>query len=126
MRRRSLLALLTAAPLAVLAILPNAADAANADRDFVIENATGYTIKALYISPTRKETWGRQLLSSRLKDGESRKIVFKPTNTLKIYDVRAEYADGDKAEWRALDVTTFSTLTIKWNAKTGKSSVVKH
>lgn len=125
MNRRSMLAVLATVPCAALAMFPDTVSADNAARDFVVENATGYTIDALYVSPTRKDSWGRQLLSRSLKDGESRKIVFKPSNKVTIYDLRAEYADGDKAEWRSLDVTTFSRLTIKWNAKTGKSSVVK-
>ena len=48
---------------------------AQSDLDFVIENSTGYTISEVYMSPTKRDNWGKQILSSPLKNGEKRKIV---------------------------------------------------
>ena len=53
------------------------AASAESDMDFTIENQTGFTIKELYVSPSKKDKWGKQILKSPMKDGDTRKITFK-------------------------------------------------
>src|SRR5262245_54750179 len=84
-----------AAPLAFLAafsFVPVAS--ADSDLDFTIDNQTGYAISEIYMSPSKKDNWGKQVLSSPLKNGEKRKIVFKSTAKVQAYDLKAVYADG--------------------------------
>lgn len=103
------------------------AASAQSDLDFSIENATGYTITELYMSPSKKDNWGKQILSSPLKNGEKRKIVFKSTAKVQAYDLKAVYADGAGSPvWYNLDPSTFARLTLKWDKAKNKSVVVKH
>ena len=116
-----------AAPLALAAaaiLAPNAY--ADSDLDFAIENATGYTIKEVYLSPTKKDNWGKQVLSSPLKNGEKRKIVFKSTAKVQAYDLKAVYADGGGSPvWYDLNPANFSKLTLKWDKAKNKTVAVK-
>jgi hypothetical protein len=102
-----------------------AALAQNPDLDFTVENQTGFTFNELYLSPAQKETWGKQVLSSPLKDGQSRGIRFKPTAKSTVWDMRVVYADGKAVYWKGLDLTKFNRLVLKWDKSTGKTSVQK-
>jgi hypothetical protein len=116
-----------AAPLAFLAAASFApAASAQSDLDFAIENATGYTISEIYLSPNKKDNWGKQVLSSPLKNGEKRKIVFKPTAKVQAYDLKAVYADGAGSPvWYDLNPANFSKLTLKWDKSKNKTVAVK-
>jgi len=100
--------------------------AANPDLDFTIENQTGFIVKELYLSPTNKDTWGKQILQQGpLADKGTRNTKFKPTATATVWDMKAVYADGKSVVWKDLDLTKFNRLVLKWNKSTGKTSVVK-
>ena len=99
--------------------------AANPDLDFTVENQTGFVFKELYLSPVTKDNWGKQILSSPIPDKGTRKIVFKPTVTTSVFDMRVVYADGKAVFWRELDLTKFNRLVLKWDKSTGKTSIVK-
>ena len=114
------------APLAVAAMLFAPASMAQSDLDFSIDNQTGYTIKEIYLSPSKKDTWGKQVLSSPIKNGDQRKIVFKGTAKAQAYDLKAVYADGGAPVWYDLNPANFSKLTLKWDKAKGKTVVVKH
>lgn len=94
--------------------------------DFTIENQTGFTFKELYISASDKDDWGKNLLSSPLKDGASKKMKAKPTAKVTMYDLRAVYADGKAVVWKELEPSKFARVTLKWNKETGKTSLTKH
>lgn len=95
--------------------------------DFTIENQTGYTIKELYLSPSKKTTWGKSIISAPLKDKESRKLSAKSTAKVQAYDLMAVYADGSgKPVWYDLEPAKFSRLTLKWDKAKNKTVAVKH
>jgi hypothetical protein len=115
------------APLAVAALL--LAPAASADNvlDFKLENRTGYTIKEIYISPSKKDNWGKVVNKNPIKDGGNLNVKWKEAAKAQAYDIKAVYADGAGSPvWYDLDPTTFSRLTLKWDKAKGKSVAQKH
>jgi hypothetical protein len=116
-----------AAPMALAAAgLFAPAAFAESDLDFAIENATGYTISEIYMSPSKKDNWGKQVLSSPLKNGEKRKLVFKSTAKVQAYDLKAVYSDGAGSPvWYDLNPSNFSKLTLKWDKAKNKTVAVK-
>lgn len=94
--------------------------------DFTIENQTGFTFKELYISASNKDDWGKNLLSSPLKDGASKKMKANPRAKATVYDMRAVYSDGKAVVWKEIEPAKFARLTLKWNKETGKTSITRH
>jgi len=117
---------ITAAIAFSAALLPVPLAYAESNLDFSIENQTGHTINELYLSPTRKDNWGRQVLSSPLKNGDTRKLSFKSTARTQSYDLKAVYNDGGSPVWYSLEPATFSKVTLKWNKQTRKTTLQKH
>jgi len=115
------------APLAVAALL--LAPAASADNvlDFKLENRTGYTLKEVYISPSKKDNWGKVINTAPIKDGGDYAMKAKSTAKVQKYDLKAVYADGAGAPiWYDLDPSQFSRLTLKWDKSKNKTVAVKH
>jgi hypothetical protein len=99
----------------------------NAALDFKLENRTGYTLKELYISPSAKDNWGKNILKGPLKDKANLNIKWKETAKAQTYDLKAVYADNGKSPvWKDLDPTTFSRLELKWDKAKDKTVAVKH
>jgi hypothetical protein len=94
--------------------------------DFTIENQTGFAFKELYISASNKDDWGKNLLSTPLKDGASKKMKANPKASATVYDMRAVYSDGKAVVWKEIEPAKFARLTLKWNKDTGKTSITKH
>jgi hypothetical protein len=94
--------------------------------DFSVENQTGFTLKELYVSPGKKDTWGKNILKSPMKDGDTRKISFKPHAKIQSYDVMAVYADGGKPIWYDIEPANISKVTLKWDKQARKTILVKH
>ena len=65
------------APLAVAALLFAPAASAESVLDFKLENKTGYTIKEIYISPSKKDNWGKVVNKSPIKDGGTMNVKWK-------------------------------------------------
>ena len=66
------------------------------------------------------------MLSSPLKNGDKRKIVFKPQAKVQAYDLKAVYADGAGSPvWYDLNPSNFSKLTLKWDKAKNKTVAVK-
>ncbi len=95
--------------------------------DFTLENRTGYTLTEIYMSPARKDHWGRQLLKAPLRDGGDFKLAAPATARVQSYDLKAVYKDGSGAPvWYDLKPATFSRLTLKWDKAKNKTVAVKH
>jgi len=100
---------------------------ADSDLDFVLENRTGYTLSEVYMSPTRKDNWGKQILKAPLKDGANLNLKAPATAKVQSYDLKAVYMDGKGAPiWYDLKPSTFSRLTLKWDKAKNKTVAVKH
>jgi hypothetical protein len=115
------------APLA-LATAVAFAPAASADSvlDFKLENRTGYTLKEVYISASKKDNWGNVINKNPIKDGGNMTVKWRSTAKAQTYDLKAVYADGAGSPiWYDLDPTKFSTLTLKWDKEKKKTVAVK-
>jgi len=99
---------------------------ADSNMDFTVENQTGFTLTELYVSPNKKDSWGKNILKSPMKDNETRKITFKPTAKIQSYDIRAVYADGGKPVWYDIEPANISKVTLKWDKQARKTILVKH
>ena len=114
------------APLAVAALLVAPAASADSVLDFKLENRTGYTLKEVYISASKKDNWGKVINKSPIKDGGNMKVKWKDAAKAQSYDIKAVYADGGGSPvWYDLDPATFSTLTLKWDKEKKKTVAVK-
>jgi hypothetical protein len=116
-----------AAPLALAAAAAFAPPAfADSVLDFKLENRTGYTLKEVYISPSKKDNWGKVVNKNPIKDGGHMNVKWKSAATSQSYDLKAVYADGAGSPvWYDLDPTKFSTLTLKWDKEKKKTVAVK-
>jgi hypothetical protein len=115
------------APLAVAALLFTPAALAESVLDFKLENKTGYTLKEVYISASKKDNWGKVVNKSPIKDGGTMNVKWKDAAKAQSYDLKAVYADGAGTPvWYDLDPSTFSTLTLKWDKEKKKTVAVKH
>ena len=116
-----------AAPLALATALFAPSALADSVLDFQLENRTGYTIREIYISPSKKDNWGKVINNSPIRDGADYPMKAKGTAKVQKYDLKAVYADGAGSPvWYDLDPTQFSRLTLKWDKTKKKTVAVKH
>lgn len=103
--------------LLVAVLAAGVAQAANAgDQDFKLVNKTGYDIREVYVSATRSNRWGRDVLGTgMLHNGNQIPIKFAPTNKTCVYDIRVVYTDDDTAEWTEFDLCTISRISITYS-----------
>ena len=100
-RRKWLVSVVAAATMLVSAAVPALEDA----RDFKFSNISGMTIDQLYVSPTKTEAWGVDILGvDVLEDGGSGMVTFGNYDPAAgcMYDIRVVTADGvnyDSFEW---------------------------
>jgi len=95
--------------------------------DFKLVNATGYDIQSIYMSPSDSDSWGDNIISDILYDTYSVNIQFSPNTEAVEWDLRADWVMEDGAEqeyvyWKGLRVDEITKLTLKYNAKTDKTS----
>jgi hypothetical protein len=89
------------------------------DQDFTLVNKTGFDINEVYVSPSKRQVWGNDVLGTgMLHNGNQVSIKFKPSNQNCIYDLRVVYTDGDDAEWEQFDLCTISKIRITYDPKT--------
>ena len=99
-----------------------AAYTAELNLDFELVNATGYDIKEIYIAPTSQEEWSAEdkvQLPGVLKNEGSVDLTFHPKNTAAKWDLKIIWAEeGDPVEWRDLNLSEISKITLYYNEKT--------
>jgi hypothetical protein len=111
-------AFFAAAFAAVLAVaLPAAAD--DAKQDFKLVNATGYELKALYVSPTKSDDWGDDILGQDvLSDGQAVNVHFSPKVQTCKWDLKVTYSDDNSnAVWQEIDLCSVDKITIHYDRK---------
>ena len=109
---RALVALL----LLALALTPRVASA-ESQLDFSLVNDTGYEINKVFLSPTKSDDWGDDVLGKgvRLPDGESTDITFhRRAVHAGNWDLKILFNDGEYRYWRNFDLTTISEITIHY------------
>jgi|SRR5580658_4906708 hypothetical protein len=111
-------AFFAAAFAAVLAIaLPAAAD--DAKQDFKLVNKTGYELKALFVSPSKSDDWGDDVLGQDvLSDGQGVNIHFSPKVQTCKWDLKVTYTDDNSnAVWQDIDLCSVDKITIHYDRK---------
>ena len=111
---QKLMTLVGAAVVSLSCMSANAGDA-----DFTLVNRTGYTLRGVFLTPTKSKTWGNdRLADGDLANGRSRLIKFRDSANC-VQDL-AVFIDEDTVEtvWDSLDLCTITKLTLKYNRST--------
>jgi hypothetical protein len=111
-------AFFAAAVAAVLTFaVPAVAD--DAKQDFKMVNATGYELKALYVSPSKSDDWGDDILGQDvLSDGQAVNVHFSPKVHTCKWDLKVTYSDDNSnAVWQEIDLCTVDEITIHYDRK---------
>lgn len=100
----------------------------NATLDFELVNKTGYSLSGLYLSPTKTDEWGDNILEETVDDGDAVDISFSPDADAVKWDLRADWLMEDDAEeqeyvyWTGLSLDEITKLTLYYNKSTNKTS----
>src|ERR1700748_836665 len=116
MFHRNIIASLAVAVLAVLGLAPSTVRAESA-LDFTLVNDTGYTIDKVFVSPTKMEEWGADVMGpdDQVPDGKSVHIHFSRAAEKETkWDLKIEFTDGEYRYWTGLDLSTINEVTIHY------------
>jgi hypothetical protein len=93
--------------------------AQDAKQDFKMVNATGYELKALYVSPSKSDDWGDDILGQDvLSDGQVVNVHFSPKVHTCKWDLKVTHSDDDSnAVWQEIDLCTVEKITIHYDRK---------
>lgn len=93
---------------------------AQAQQDFTLVNATGYPLRAVYVSPGKAESWEEDILGQDIMpDGEEAAIAFSRDETGCDWDLKVTFDDdGSNAVWYGIDLCSVSTITIEYDRNT--------
>jgi hypothetical protein len=111
-------AFFAAAFAAVLAVaVPASAD--DAKQDFKLVNKTGYELKALYVSPSKSDDWGDDILGQdTLSDAQAVNVHFSPKVHTCKWDLKVTYSDDNSnAVWNDVDLCSIDKITIHYDRK---------
>lgn len=79
----------------------------------VLDNSTGTSFRALYLSPSDSTAWEENVLGGEeLEDGEVTDIRFSAEERAVLWDLRVEAAGGHYAEWKRLDLHEISAVRL--------------
>lgn len=107
---------------ALMAVTPAvASDSCN--QNFTLVNDTGYSIREVYVSPTRVSDWQEDVMGSDVLDaGQSVDISFQRDARAHHWDLKVVYDDDDStAVWTNFDLCTISEITLSYNRHSGKT-----
>lgn len=77
-----------------------------------VTNFTGSPLRAVYLSPSSAPGWEENILGSAdLRDGDTVNINFGADRNTR-WDLRIEGFDGHYAEWKNVDVSSASRITL--------------
>ena len=93
------------------------------DADFTLVNRTGYALNEVFISPAKKDNWGKDRLGeNQLLNGQSRKFKFGDTKHC-LQDIKVTFADDEsEIEWEELNLCELNKITLYYNRKTREVS----
>ena len=92
----------------------SSSNAAVANRNVVISNATGRTIWRFYGSRVSTSSWEEDILGSRvLSNGDSVSIDFDDGTGACVFDMKAEFRDGSSIVQSDVNVCTVSRVTFR-------------
>jgi hypothetical protein len=83
--------------------------------DFTLVNKTGLVIVELYISTTKDDKWGEDVLGKDvLKDDEKVDIKFSSKETSCRWDLKIVDEDKDDVEWEDFNLCEISEITLMY------------
>ena len=93
------------------------------DADFTLTNRTGLTISEIYVSPTRRNQWGRDRLGDGvLENAKSRHFKLGETAACK-QDIKVTFENADgEAVWENVDLCEIEKITLRYNRQTKQVS----
>ena len=93
--------------------------AQSAKQDFTLVNRTGYELKALFVSPSKADSWGDDILGQDvLEDGKLANIHFSPNAQTCKWDLKVVYTDDDSnAIWQGINLCEVDKITIHYDRK---------
>ncbi len=108
-------------PLLAAALFSSAAFAG--DADFTLVNRTGYDIREVYISPSKRNNWGNDRLGDGvLEKGKSKLFRFADKASCKQDLMVVFDDDGSKVTWEEFDLCDLNKITLKYNRSTREVS----
>jgi hypothetical protein len=106
--KKFLVASTMAVPMAMAASL--AAQAQRSTPVFTLINRTSSPLVRFYASPSGSKTWEEDIMDGRtLRPGQSVKVTIDDGRRTCIYDIRGDFADGDKVEDYKVNICTMGT-----------------
>lgn len=117
--------MVTMAAAFVGAVLAAGEASAQAKQDFQLVNRTGYQIDEVYVGPNSSDEWGDDVLGKQVfEDGKLVNIRFNPKASVCSWDIQVVYNDGDKSQFRNIDLCSVSKITLFWNRNSGTTRFV--
>ena len=104
-------------------------NAAMADkRNFSLTNATGYDIHSVFVDSSHSNSWSDDIMGRDIfHDGETIDVHFDGADKGCKWDMKIEWTDGEPAtEWHDFDLCQITSITLKYNRKTGATTAVTH
>ena len=91
-------------------------------QDFTVVNDTHVSIHALYVSPSKADNWGENILGKDTLDhGETLEISFPNSERAKLWDLRIEDHEGNSIEWTSLKLNEIEKVTLHYTKENGKA-----
>lgn len=93
---------------------PAAAEAAGvAEVKFNLKNATSFTLTHLYLSPAASNDWDNDILGNQVVGaGETAEVSIDDGVESCMYDLRADFDDGDAIDIRGVNVCEIEGTTV--------------
>lgn len=97
---------------------------AQAKQDFTLSNATGYVISHVYVSPSKADDWGDDILGKATMDDEEEvHITFSRAAKTCEWDLKVTYEDDNSSVvWHDFDLCKISKIKIKYDRKSDSTS----
>lgn len=116
MFHRNILSAFAVAMLVILGLSPSVVRAESA-LDFTLVNDTGYVIDKVFVSPSKLEKWGEDVMGpdDQVPDGKSVHIHFnREAEKVTKWDLKVVFTDNESRYWTDLDLSTISEVTIHY------------
>jgi len=106
-------------------LLVGAKAGAESALDFTLVNKTGYPISRVYVSPSRSDQWGSNILNDELDAGERVLIRFRHrAERVRRWDLMVTFDDGSKVYWRGYKLSDIRRITLHYNRHTNRTTAV--
>ena len=92
---------------------PTAGVTGAALQNFTVVNGTGHTVMTLHVSASNDNNWGPDILgASVIANGESAQVSFERGEAQCLWDIQANYEDGDSTELRGVNLCEVGTVNL--------------